>query len=246
MTLQVERRGEDGARLVLVHGSMRAGLAAFAEQQPLADRFRLVIPYRRGYGDSPPTSRVDVDADARDVLELIGDGAHLVGTSMGGIIAMIAAAARPQAIYSLLVIEPPAFPLALDVPAVAEVAADLEQHWASADPADLPEFVEGFLRALKYELKVPRPLPPELETSIRNLVTERPWRCEVPVSAIADSPYPKAVVFGDWSEAFIATGKRLATLIGAETRLFPGASHAVQQKVPEFNEYLGEFLARAR
>jgi pimeloyl-ACP methyl ester carboxylesterase len=245
MGLQIERWGDGGSRLVLVHGSMRAGLAAFSEQKALSDRYQVVVPYRRGYGNSPPIERVEVERDAQDVLELVGHGAHLVGTSMGGIISMVAAAARPQAIYSLMLIEPPAFPLACDLPAVAEVAKALKQHWADADPNDLPSFVEGFLRALKYELKIPQPLPPELATSIRNLTTELPWRCDVPVGAVADSAYPKSVVCGDWSDAFMAIGSRLASLIGAETRVFPGATHAVQQKVPEFNEYLADFLKRA-
>jgi pimeloyl-ACP methyl ester carboxylesterase len=224
---------------------MRAGLAAFAEQQPLAENYRLVIPYRRGYGTSPAITRVDVTIDAQDVLELIGDGAHLVGTSMGAMVSMIAAAQRPSAILSLTLIEPPAFPLALDRPAVAEVAASMKRHWSSADPRDLPGFAEGFLRALKYDMKLPRPLPSELEVSIRNLTTEKPWRCDVPVGAIADAAFPKAVVCGDWSEAFMAITERLAKLIGAERKQIPGASHAVQQKVPEFNEYLADFLQRA-
>jgi pimeloyl-ACP methyl ester carboxylesterase len=245
MTLQVEQRGTSGPRVVLVHGSLRAGLAAFSEQVFLADRYRVLIPYRRGYGDSPPTTRVDIDTDASDVLALVGDGAHLVGTSMGGIISMIAAARRPQAIHSLTVIEPPAFPLAMDLPAVAEVAQAMKQHWAGADAGDLPAFAEGFLRALKYELKLPSPLPAELAIAIRNLTTERPWRCDVPVGAIADTHYPKAVAYGDWSDAFSAIGARLANLIGAEQWRIPGATHAVQQKNPDFNDYLVEILKRA-
>ncbi|MSR13295.1 MAG: alpha/beta hydrolase [Gammaproteobacteria bacterium] len=245
MPLHVERLGSRGPRLVLVHGSMRAGLAAFSEQAFLADRYQVFIPYRRGYGNNPPITKVDLEVDAQDVLELLGDGAHLVGTSMGGIVSMLAASARPQAVHSLTLIEPPAFPLAVDLPAVAEVANALKQHWASAAPGDLPAFVEGFLRALKYEMKLPSPLPPELTMSIRNLTTEEPWRCDVPIGAVAEGHYTKAVISGDWSEAFTAIADRLAHLIGGERRIIPGANHAVQQKVPEFNDYFVNFLERA-
>lgn len=62
---------------------------------------------------------------------------------------------------------------------------------------------------------------------------------------MADGIYPKSVVYDDWSDAFMAIGDRLAGLIGGEKRLFPGASHAVQQKIPEFNVYLAEFIERA-
>ncbi len=245
MTLITERWGSTGPRLVLVHGSMRAGAAAFAEQKVLADRYRLVVPYRRGYGDNAPIGRVDNELDARDVLQLMEGGAHLIGTSMGGIVAMLAAAQRPEAVHSLMVIEPPAFPLALDLPEVADVAHALKQHWTQANPTQLPEFATGFLAALKYSMALPTPLPRELEISIRNLTTERPWRCDVPVGAIADASYPKSVVCGDWSAAFGGIAARLARLIGADFRVIAGATHAVQFKNPEFNDYLTKFLAHA-
>jgi pimeloyl-ACP methyl ester carboxylesterase len=44
--------------------------------------------------------------DAADVVELLGDGAHLVGHSYGGVVAMLAAGLRPQAVRSLALIEP--------------------------------------------------------------------------------------------------------------------------------------------
>lgn len=245
MALMTERWGESGPRVVLVHGSMRAGAAAFAEQKSFANRYRLVVPYRRGYGDNAPITRVDTELDAQDVLELMEDGAHLIGTSMGGIVAMIAAARRPEAVRSLMLIEPPAFPLALDVPEVANVAEAMKRHWAHADLSQLPEFATGFLAALKYSMPLPSPLPRELEISIRNLTTERPWRCDVPIGAIADSRYPKSVVCGDWSAAFAGIAKRLAGLAGAELRIVPGATHAVQFKNPEFNDYLTQFLLAA-
>ena len=79
MNLQVDKWGSAGEKIVCVHGSLSAGEAAFSEQRPLADRWQLVVPYRRGYGDNPPIEQVDVNVDAEDVIELIG-GAHFHGT----------------------------------------------------------------------------------------------------------------------------------------------------------------------
>jgi pimeloyl-ACP methyl ester carboxylesterase len=114
---------------VLVHGSLNDGSVAFQAQAALAERWRLIVPNRRGYGKNPPIERVDVDADAQDIVELLGKGAHLVGTSMGGIVAGRAAALAPDWVLSLTLIEPPAFLNARDVPAVAETAAALKRHW---------------------------------------------------------------------------------------------------------------------
>src|SRR3546814_13841386 len=86
----------------------------------------------------PISNGVDILRDAHDVVEVLGDGAHLVGTSMGGMVSMNAAGLRPDLVHSLTVIEPPAFALANDIPAVRRVSSAMEAHWASAGPADLP------------------------------------------------------------------------------------------------------------
>lgn len=53
---------------------------------------------RRGHGDSPDLDgayRTDYEVDA-DIVELLGDGAHLVGHSDGAVAAMLAAAPWPK------------------------------------------------------------------------------------------------------------------------------------------------------
>ena len=95
-------------RLVLVHGSVVNGRATWSAQRPLADRFDLVVLDRPGFPPNPPAARVDFESDAQLVAELLRAGDHLVGHSYGGVIAMLAAAQRPDALGSLTVIEPPA------------------------------------------------------------------------------------------------------------------------------------------
>lgn len=43
------------ARALLVHGTMTWGTECFGSQRPSAERFRLDVPDRRGFGDSPDT-----------------------------------------------------------------------------------------------------------------------------------------------------------------------------------------------
>jgi pimeloyl-ACP methyl ester carboxylesterase len=245
MSYAVEDWGGGDKRIVLVHGSLGVGAAAFGEQRVLGDTFALSVMTRRGYGDTPRIAAVDVLRDAEDVIELLGSGAHLVGTSMGGIVAMNAAGRRPDLVRSLTVIEPPAFALACDVPAVRRVSDALKAHWKLADPKELHAFVVGFVAALEMNMPLPDPLPPPVAAAAVNLVTERPWRVDVPIGAVADASFPKLVVTGGWSEAFDGISQRLADLLGVECHCLPGAGHAVQKVGAPFNDLLRRHIASA-
>ena len=95
--LHVEVWGE-GTPVVLVHGSLATSAEEWEGQRPLVDEgFRFLAPDRRGYGASPAATGEDFLADAEDIAELLGDGAHLVGHSYGGLGALVAASLRPEA-----------------------------------------------------------------------------------------------------------------------------------------------------
>src|ERR671935_1787823 len=129
--MHVTRLGS-GPRIVLVHGSVSNGAATWEAQLGLADRFELVIPDRPGFPPNPDVERLDFEEQAPLIAELLEDGAHLVGHSYGGVISLYAAALRPEAVRSLTLIEPPAFGVALDDPAVAALAEQLRALWAQA------------------------------------------------------------------------------------------------------------------
>jgi pimeloyl-ACP methyl ester carboxylesterase len=59
------------------------------------------VPDRRGYGRSPKARGEDFLTDADDIADLLGDGAHLVGHSYGGLGVLLAAARLPAATLSL-------------------------------------------------------------------------------------------------------------------------------------------------
>ena len=121
--IHIARWGKSGPTFVLVHGSIQGGPMGgdgyFAPQQKLAERgWRIVVPDRPGPGQSPTRGPDDVVADAEWVAELLGDGAHLVGHSFGGAVALVAAGRRPDAVRSLTRIEPALLQLASDDPEV--------------------------------------------------------------------------------------------------------------------------------
>lgn len=141
-----------GARVVLVHGSLATGPVEWEAQRPLVDKgYELVVPTRRAYMPQSDSVGEDFRVDGEDVAELLGDGAHLVGHSYGGLVAMVAAAARPTAVHSLLLAEPPVFSIAAEHPDVARLREQLER--VLARPASDREFLEDFLRAVGTPLE---------------------------------------------------------------------------------------------
>lgn len=243
--LAAERWGDSGPRIVMVHGSLSSAAAAFGEQQVLADRYQIIAPYRRGYGPSPSTERIDPDRDAAEIVELLGDGGHLVGTSMGGVVAMRAAALAPEKVWSLTVIEPPAMPNGAGRPAADELIRSLRDYWATADTSDHELFVAGFLKVLSIDMQLPSPLPPPLTEAVGNLTTERPWETGVPVEKLAQTTFPKLVVTGGGTPGFEDVADALAEAFGAKRVLFNGSPHAVQRIGQRFNDELLEHLSTA-
>jgi 3-oxoadipate enol-lactonase len=77
--------------------------------EPLAERGRVVRLDQRGHGESQappgPCTREDLAADAVGVLDALGiERAILVGHSLGGIVAMTAALARPTRVAGLVLL----------------------------------------------------------------------------------------------------------------------------------------------
>jgi pimeloyl-ACP methyl ester carboxylesterase len=228
-------------RLVFVHGSVRNGDAAWAAQQPLADRYELVVLNRPGFPPNPPEERVDFEEHGRWVAERLEPGDHLCGHSYGGVVSLYAAGLAGE-LRSLTVFEPPALGLAAGNPDVDRLVENLREHWENG-PREPRAFLLGFYeRVAGRVVELPDPLPPDLEQGARTLMVERyPWEADPPLAAIAAAPYPKLVVSGGWSPAFNAVCDVLEERLGAERAVLPGAGHN-PQAAPGCNERLLEFL----
>jgi len=110
--VHVELDGPVRAPLVLfLHGALAVGQAFRSQRVALRDEFRLAFADLRGHGRSTHLgAQVDwdslrYDVMTRDVLELMDvldeRPIHLVGASMGGVLAARACAERPERIASL-------------------------------------------------------------------------------------------------------------------------------------------------
>lgn len=233
-------------RVVLVHGSVTGGRPTWTGQRAgLRHRFHLVVLERPGFPPNPPVTHVDFEEHAAVVASELGHGTHLVGHSYGGIVAMLAAAARPEGVRSLTVLEPPCTRVALGQPD-ADRFADDGRRWWSEGPTDDPEaFVRGFLLYVGSDFDPPSPLSPELEQGARTLIVERgPWEAEIPLDALAATRFPKLVVSGAHHAAFDAICDVLEERLGADRLVLPGYGHNPQLH-PDFNDALASFVDRA-
>ncbi len=106
MILHAVEAGE-GEPIVLLHGLFGAARNLGAVQRALAPRFRVIALDLRNHGASPHAAQMDYPTMAADVLETLteldGLPAALIGHSMGGKTAMLAALTRPDAVSRLLV-----------------------------------------------------------------------------------------------------------------------------------------------
>ena len=233
-------------RIVFVHGSVVNGRATWAAQRPLAERFELIVLDRPGFPPNPPVARVDFETDARLVSDLLQPGDHLVGHSYGGVISLLAAAARSERLGSLTVIEPPATTVAARNPAVDAFAVAGAALYASGANDDPEVFLRRFLRAVGSRFDPPSPLPPDLAQGAQALKVERgPWEAAIPLAELSATSFPKLVVSGAHHPAFDAICDVLERELPAERVVLPGYGH-VAQLHPAFNETLADVAKAAR
>jgi len=236
----------DGEPVVLLHGSVppnREEMWAEA-RRVLAGRYRLLVPDRRGYGESPDGERGDLDTEVQDLLTLVGDGAHVVGFSYGGVIALLAAARRPQAIRSLTVIEPPTFAVARGHPEVDRIIAALTDLYAEAPRKTPEEFHLAFGRMWGSESTGLPVLTAAKRRAVSRMMDERdPAQIAVPVALLAEATFPKLVISGGTEEAFEILCDALAQQIHAARETVPDAGHTVRH--PAISARIATFLASA-
>lgn len=93
--------GGDGPALVLVHGLAGAHINWMAVAPKLAETYRVLAPDLVGFGRTPLAGReatveTNLDVLTRFVEEVAGGPALVVGHSMGGLLTLMLAGARPD------------------------------------------------------------------------------------------------------------------------------------------------------
>lgn len=250
--IHITRWGNAGPQVVMIHGGVQGSAAAgernFRAQKELGDEgWRLIVPDRPGHGQSPAPDRGDdAEADAVWAAELLDEPTHLVGHSFGGLVALSAAALRPDMVRSLVLIEPGAHKLATRVPAVRRfllrMALAVYGSFRASTRAErvmkilaipAPEFGRDDDQLKRMGRALTRGKFPARKTIERNLAT------------VASSGIPLLVVSGGWSEAFVATGEITAAAGGGTHIISPSEHHFPQWYGDRLNPQLTAFWRAA-
>lgn len=138
-TLQYEDDG-GGEPLLFIHGAHVADSFLPVSRDPALRDVRRIRYHRRGYGAaSRPSAAPDryfrrAASDAVALLRHVGvDDAHVVGHSSGALVALDVARGAPEAVRSLILLEP----TLLSVPSgphLAEAVASTAETYHSGDP----------------------------------------------------------------------------------------------------------------
>ena len=245
--MHLTRWGTEGPLVVMVHGSAQGsrvgGNRHFSRQQKLVEHgWQIIVPDRPGHGESPSPGRPDdAEADGALVAELLGDGAHLVGHSFGGCVALAAAALRPDAVRSLTLIEPAMMPVAIDTAPVQEFVGKLSEcARAASSPADaaiafarlvrIPDEIRGGSDQAELD---------GMGKALAQLKIPPPPRLAEQLAAIRAAGIPLMVVEGGWNPAYGAVSERVAELGGGthvtiqSPHHFPPARLGRVQRTPE-------------
>jgi pimeloyl-ACP methyl ester carboxylesterase len=246
-----------GEPVAFVHGGFWGSEETFVEQRELAAEYRLLFVDRKGYGESPPAERLDFDSQAEDIARVLDDGAHLVGHSYGGLLSLLAAARRPEAVRSLTVIEPPALSVARGDPAVERFGSVLDRWYADVEGKPPERLRYDFLAAFGFERQSGGDFSEQDRVAAVTTAREPPpSRAEVPVDLLAAAPFRTLVVSGAWDaapavarelagRAFDVVCDVLGQRLRAERAVFGGAAHNPQLLGKPFNDRLRAFLRGA-
>jgi len=237
--ISVVRQG-DGPAVLLVHGGASppttwAGLA------PLAQGWTLLFAYRRGYPPSPPGSH-DFDVDAGDLAPLLDSCPHVVAHSYGVLGALLAAAARPDRVRSLTLIEPPLYHLLPDDPEVAHLQRLGDAFLRDGLDGD-PMMLREFLRLAGAPDVDEGPLSEAVARGVRRAHGGRsPGEARPPLHLLRNARIPSLIASGGHSQALERICDALATELRAERAVVPGAGHFVAA-APGFADRLERFLS---
>jgi pimeloyl-ACP methyl ester carboxylesterase len=243
--LAVERIG-DGPPILFIHGDIVGPKLTWRKQRELADRWRLIIPSRPGFGTSPALQRNDFEVEAPMFAELLDEGAHLVGHSYGAVIALLVAAERPEGVRSLTVSEPGCLRVAQGTPAVDEMIANGERLFEHAHSIPSADFLRLFRGGAGSAFGTPDELSADLLQGVELLKRERPpWEAEIPLDRLAEAAFPVQVLSGGHSTAFEAVCDVLANALSAGRSVIAGRGHTVPSTGAPYNQRLEVFLRDA-
>ncbi len=238
-----ERGPDDGAAIVFLHGSMVAGWMWTEQVDALSVDHRTLVPDLPGIGASGAerwTGFTGVaHAVAAEIEARAPGGAHVVGLSLGGIIALNLAVDHPEVCSSLLVSGVPAGSLSLPLRLLNRAMAGMygtemgarlvARMFGMPDEESTEAFVatarstdRSAMKAIVSEVSR-KPLPDHLD------------RISAPLLAVVGER--------DTAPARRAIPDLMAAVPGARAALVPGVGHQWNAEAPElFTEMVRQWV----
>jgi pimeloyl-ACP methyl ester carboxylesterase len=232
-----------GPRVLFIHGGTPGGgAAAFSHQEPLKERWHLVLPDRPAHGQSPRQGDEDFERDAQLLAPLLEPGTHLVGQSYGGMVALYMAATRPDLVASLVLIEAPAFSLAPDDPVVSDMASRNRALFKNP-PEDPVLMMRLVFEMLGIGLQIPDPAP-EFFVDIAKGFAESavqirpPDEATIDASILASAGFPVLALTSGNIPGFEHIAAAIVAQIGGTHVVVPNTDHSVQDAGEPVNAML--------
>ncbi len=261
--LAIDEVGVGGRGLLLVHG-FTGGRVDFADHlDALAEAgWWVVAPDLRGHGDSwhpEEESAYSFDHFARDMWALVDalgwERLVLLGHSMGGMIAQVAAARRPGALDGLVLMDTTHGPLEIDRD-LAMLGAQLVRDGGMAAVKEALDALEGdgpLGTPANERLLAERPgyrelgdrkflgSSPAMYASMIGQMLDQADRLQ----HLADVAVPTLVIVGEQDTPFLGPSEAMATAVpGARLEVIADAGHSPQFENPEaWQTVMLEFLA---
>jgi 3-oxoadipate enol-lactonase len=248
----VDLRGE-GPPIVFLHG-IGGGADSWAPQlDALSLRYRTIAWNMPGYHGSPALEEMSFPALAETLLGMLDefglDRVHLVGHSIGGMVAQEFAASHPARLRSLI--------LSATSPAFGRSDGDFQRDFIAKrlGPLDQGRSMASLAPAIVAELVGDDPDPAGVDLAWRCMASVPPdayrqaMRCLVTFDrrdALAAIAVPTLLVAGERdTNAPAAMMERMAAKIpGARFAVIAGAGHLANLERPQtFAAVLSEFLA---
>lgn len=227
--------------VLLVHGAITpGGLRPLTQEASLAERYRVTHFDRAGYAGGKPADSIEEMVDDA-AAALHGHPAHVVGHSIGAIIALQLALAHPALVQSLVLIEPTWATRNELLEVFEQAVAPAVDAYAAGDAAAAADHMMRLMDGDDYSSKLARILPEHRVTDagkIMALYFEHDLRAAVPWRLSREQAKairkPILLLRGEHSPALYATiaSDVLALLPQATERVIAGASHNVAATAP--------------
>ena len=266
LPIHVTRWGNSGPRVLIIHGgeqtmnALGGGPKNFAKQEVLGQQgWRLELPDRPGFGESPSRGPDDQLGDALWIAAMLDGGANLMGHSFGGAEALLAAARDPKAVLSLILIEPALWPLlqhdqqAYNSPVIqAERQLRDEDLMNAKTPADYASrFLSSFQPkksgfkefAARTVIKLIPGLSKKIGCGILNAREASSEQMREAAAVVALAHIPVLVITGGWSPSRDVLGNVVAKTTGGRHVIVKSPNHIIMSSNPiDFNSTVTAFM----